>query len=84
MRVTAGMSCTINPRPPRKLTDAQSVSVELHPLVRQLRRRRDHLKTSIWNGECQPRVDVARTLISGTRTPSENIEKRNSSKEPRC
>jgi hypothetical protein len=34
--------------------------------------------------ECQPRVDVARTLISGTRTPSENIEKRNSSKEPRC
>jgi hypothetical protein len=48
MRVTTGMSCTIDPRPLRKLTDAQSVSVELHPLVRQLRRRRDQLKTSLW------------------------------------
>jgi Protein of unknown function (DUF3435) len=47
MRATADMSCTIDPRRPRKLTDAQSASVELHPLVRQLRRRRDQLKASI-------------------------------------
>ena len=47
MRAAADMSCTIDPRRPRKLTDAQSASVELHPLVCQLRRRRDQLKASI-------------------------------------
>ncbi|MCJ1478787.1 hypothetical protein MMC13_007471 [Lambiella insularis] len=47
MRAAGGMSRTMDSRRPRKLTEAQSASVEHHPLVCKLRRKRDRLKATI-------------------------------------
>jgi len=47
LRATGGMSRTIDPRRPRRLTPEQSESINHHPVVRRLRQRRDKLRAMV-------------------------------------
>ena len=74
MRAAGGMSRTIDPRRPRKLTPAQQAEVDRHPEVRLLRRIRDQ-KRSVVHKRGTPLYDQYQRAYRAYRNSRRRYEK---------
>ena len=66
MRAASGMSRTIDPRRPRKLTTAQLAEIDQQPTVKELFRRREKLKNELRQAK-EEDADMERIILLRTK-----------------